>query len=94
MKVLPTTPMTLVMTFWGSDAFGRVFDVLVDNHQIATQILNFTRPDKFFHQEWQIPKRLTKGRADVTVRLQAHTGMMAGGLYGCRTVKAGEFGRP
>ena len=94
MKVLPDTPMTLVMTFWGSDAFGRVFDVRVDGHKIATQILNFTRPDLFFHQEWRIPDRLTKGHDEITVRVQAHTGMMAGGLYGCRTVKTGEMGRP
>ncbi len=88
MKVLPNQPMTLMMTFWGSDAGGRVFNVLVDGRKIATETLNNNQPGKLFHQRWQLPAALTAGKQHITVRLQAHPGMMAGGLFGCRTLRA------
>jgi len=85
---LPNQPMTLMMTFWGSDAGGRVFNVLVDGRKIATETLNNNQPGKLFHQRWQLPAALTAGKHHITVRLQAHSGMMAGGLFGCRTLRA------
>jgi DUF1680 family protein len=87
MKVLPNKPMGLLMTFWGSDTAGRVFDVLVDGQIIATETLNNNHPGKFFHRQWTLPARITENQTYVTVRLQAHSGMMAGGIFGCRTLK-------
>ncbi|GAG16893.1 unnamed protein product, partial [marine sediment metagenome] len=83
MKVLPDTPMTLLCTYWGSDAGGRTFDVLVAGSKIATQKLDRNRPGKFFDVEYEIPRELTRGQKTVTVRFEAHPGKMAGGVFDC-----------
>ena len=87
MKVLPNKPMALMMTFWGSDTGSRVFDVLVDGRKIATETLNNNHPGKLFHQQWTLPANLTADKHHIAVRLQAQRGMMAGGLFGCRTLR-------
>ena len=86
MKVSPTEPVDLLCTYWGSDANGRIFDILVDNTVIATQSLDATKPGKFFDVVYTIPAALTKGKQKVTVMLRAKPGMLAGGLFGSRTM--------
>ena len=80
-KVLPDRPMTLVCTYWGSDADSRTFDILVDDHKIATQTLDKNRPDQYFDAEYDVPARLTRDKQHVTVKFQAHPGATAGGLF-------------
>lgn len=87
MKVLPDEPVELLCTWWGSDAGGREFDILVEGTKIATQKLQRNRPDKFFDQLYPIAADLTKEKKSVTVRFQAHPGKMAGGVFDCRIVK-------
>ena len=87
MKVSPDAPVDLLCTFWGSDAGGREFDILVDGQKIATQKLERNQPGKFFDVTYPIPADLTRGKEKVTVRLQAHAGKTAGGLFGVRTLK-------
>ncbi len=86
MKVLPETPVTLRCTWWGSDD-GRVFDILVDGTKIATQKLARNKPGEFFDVDYVIPVELTKGKESVVVRFAAHPGSIAGGLFGCATLK-------
>jgi len=90
MTVLPDEPVDLLCTYWGSDRGRRTFDVLVDGETIATQSLNDNRPGEFFDVIYLIPVELTKGKQKVTVKLQAHPGEFAGGLFGCRTTKRAE----
>ncbi|MBN2131563.1 MAG: glycoside hydrolase family 127 protein [Sedimentisphaerales bacterium] len=87
MAVDPDGPNELVCTYWGSDAGGRVFDILVDGRRVATQELDRPKPDQFVDMSYAIPTELTQGRQKVRVRFQAHPGQIAGGLYGCRIVK-------
>ena len=87
MAVDPDGPNELVCTYWGSDAGGRVFDILVDGRRIATQRLERPKPDQFVDMSYAIPMELTQGRQKVHVRFQAHPGQIAGGLFGCRAVK-------
>ena len=42
----------------------------------------------FYDVTYTIPSKLTRGREKVTVRLQAHPGNFAGGLFGARVPKA------
>jgi DUF1680 family protein len=86
-KVLPDRPVELLCTYWGSDAGGREFDVLVDGKTVATQKLERNRPDKFYDEAYGIPPELTKGKNQVTVRFQAHPGKTAGGVFGCRVMR-------
>ncbi len=88
MKVLDGQPMKLLCRYWGSDVGARVFDILIDGTKIATQKLDNNRPDQFYDEIYSIPSELTKGKSKVTVRFQAHSGHMAGGVFDCRVLKA------
>lgn len=88
MKVDPTTANELICTYWGSDAGGREFDVLVDGKVIATQTLERAKPEQLFDITYPIPAGLTTGKQSVRIRLQAHPGKIAGGLFGVRMVRA------
>jgi DUF1680 family protein len=88
LKVLPDQPQELLVTYWGSDADGRQFDILIDGQKLATQKLENNWPGQFHDQVYPLPKELTVGKTSVTLRFQAHPGQMAGGFYGCSVLKA------
>ena len=87
LRVDPDHPVALWCTYWGSDVGGREFDILVDGEKIAFQQLQNNAPGKFFDQLYFIPEAFTKGKERITVRFQAHPGRIAGGVFGCRTVR-------
>ena len=87
MKVLPDKPVELLVSYWGSDAGGREFDILVDGKNIATQKLERNRPDQFYDEVYPIPADATKGKEKITVRFQAHPGRTAGGIFDCRVLR-------
>lgn len=84
MKVDPNRPMCLCCTYWGNDAEGRRFDVLINDTVIATQTLNFNDPGHFFDVEYEIPERLTAGQSAVTVTFQAYPRKTVGGIFACQ----------
>jgi DUF1680 family protein len=86
MKVLPDVPLELVCTYWGGDS-GREFDIWVNDVKIATQKINNDKTGKFWDVTYAIPQELTKGKEKVRVKLAAHSGRTAGGLFGCRVLK-------
>jgi len=87
MKVAADQPVDLMVTYWGSDTGSRMFDVMINDRKIASQTLNMNRPGEFFDVTYPIPEELTKNKDKVAVRFQSHPGNMAGGVFGCRTVK-------
>ncbi len=87
MKVLVDQPVALAVTYWGGDGGGREFDILVDGEKIATQTLANNRPGNFFDVTYLLPEKLTQGKTKVTVRVQAHAGALAGGIYGARILR-------
>ncbi len=88
MTVDPDHPMTLICTYWGDDAGGRIFDILVAGQKVATQTLDRPKPGAFADVAYPLPPHLTKGKPRVSVRLQAHPERVAGGLFGCRMVRS------
>ncbi|MDP6045210.1 MAG: glycoside hydrolase family 127 protein, partial [Phycisphaerae bacterium] len=87
MKVSPDKPVSAMVKYWGSDAGGRIFDILVDDKKIATYDLAAPKPGKFIDVKYPIPPELTKGKKKVTIRFQAHPGRIAGGIFECRIIK-------
>jgi len=87
LKTAGDTPQELWLTYWGSDGNNRIFDILVDGVKIATQRLESNKPNQFFDQAYPLPAELLKGKKTITVKLQAHPGKWAGGLFGVRLVK-------
>jgi uncharacterized protein len=87
MKVDPGAANILQCTYWGGDHGARTFDILVDSRKIATQKLARNAPGKFFDVEYPFPRDQTDGRDKITVKLQAHPGNYAGGLFGVRVLR-------
>jgi uncharacterized protein len=87
LKCLPDQPQQLWVTYWGSDAGNRVFDVLVDGKKLITQRLAGQHPDEFYDETTPLPPAMTTGKHKITVRFQAHDGNCAGGVFGLRIVK-------
>ncbi len=90
LKVLPDTPVVLRCTYWGGDSGqGREFDVLVDGHKVADETIRFAKRE-FFDVECPIPAELTRGKASVTVRFQAHADRIAGGVFDVLVLRPGK----
>ncbi|RKR80800.1 hypothetical protein BDD43_0935 [Mucilaginibacter gracilis] len=87
MKTEPNAHHTLINIYWGMDNRGRVFDILVDGVKIATEDLNKYKESRFYTVNYDIPVELTKGKAKVTVKLQARPNNSAGPVYGSRMIK-------
>ncbi len=90
MKVRPDGPTDLFCTYWGSDTGERRFDILVDGQRIATQQLNNDRPGEFFDVVYAIPETIIGNKEQVTVRFEPQAGQIAGGVFGCCTIKREE----
>lgn len=86
MKVQPEIPNSLLLTYIGDDK-DRKFDILVDGVKIAYVEWPGGTTGKFYDKEYQIPADLLKGKAKVTIRIEANYGKTAGRVFGCRTLK-------
>lgn len=86
MRILPRQPQELRVKYWGDDAGGREFDLLVDDEKVATQKLDHNCPAELYEETYNIPQRITQGKAKITVKFQAHSGKTAGGVFGCAIV--------
>ncbi|TWU31584.1 glycoside hydrolase family 127 protein [Novipirellula artificiosorum] len=75
-------------TYWGSDSGNRHFEILIDGEKVADQSLDQDAPNKFFDVTYPVPRSLTAGKSTVVVTFQAHPTAMAGGLFGCRMLRA------
>ena len=87
LKVLPDEPQELRVTYWGSDAGDREFDILVDGEKITTQKLENNKPGQFYDEVYPLARKLIENKASVTVKFQARPGKTAGGIFGCATLK-------
>jgi hypothetical protein len=81
LAVKPGKPHELRVTYWGSDASGHDFDVLVDGEKIATEKLHGEKPGETYEERYVLPERLTEGKSHLVIRFQAHPGSTAGGVF-------------
>jgi DUF1680 family protein len=88
MKTDPARTNELICTWWGSEIGPRTFDIIVDGRKIATQVLLNNKPGQFWDAAYAIPPSLAANNQKVTVKFAAHPGNFAGGLFGCRIVRA------
>lgn len=87
LKTDTSIPNELILTYWGMDNRGRVFDILVDGKKIAQADINNYKDSKFYDISYDIPAALTQGKTEVTVQLQALPKNEVGPIYGVRMVK-------
>ncbi len=89
LKVAPDAPMLLGCTYWGGDA-GREFDLFVDETFLATQKLDGQQGAQFFEVIHSLSPALTQGKQSVVLKWQPKAGSVAGGLFGCRTLRQSQ----
>ncbi len=86
----PVVQQDVVVKYWGSDAGSRVFTIYVDGIKIATQSLNNNSPGAFFEITYQIPLSLSRHKEQITLKLAADAGNIAGDVYGIKTQARAE----
>ncbi len=69
LKARPDVPLALAMACRGSEGRRRAFDILVDGQRIASETLPY-HPTEMLDFEYPIPEALTRGKAQVVVRIQ------------------------
>ena len=74
-------PLALVCKYWGSEIGPRTFDIQIDGTPIATENISGKNTGAFYDVTYPIPAALTKDKATITVKFQAHPGNTAGGVF-------------
>ncbi len=87
MKVIPNEQNVLVVEYWGGFPGSKTFDILVEGQKIATENISSKKDGYFILEKYAIPAELTKGKAKITVRFQAHPGNMVGPVFDIRTIR-------
>jgi hypothetical protein len=87
LKVPPSGPAALRVTYWGGETRRHLFEVLVEGEGIAAQALFDYRPGELFPVEYPIPERLRQGRDRVRVTFRPMAGRATGVVYDVRVVR-------
>jgi len=87
LRVKPNTPNILAVEYWGGFPGAKTFDIIVNNSIIATENISNKKDGRFITLEYRIPREITSGKSQVTVRFEAHKGNTAGPVFGIRTMK-------
>lgn len=82
MKVDGKADNEMMLTYWGMDNRGKVFDILVDGELIATEDVNKYKASRFYDISYPLPQKLTTGKDRVTVLLRAKPNNNIGPIYG------------
>jgi len=88
LKLPPSGPAAVRVTYWGGESRRHLFDVLVEDEAVGTQALFDDRPGELFPVEYAIPQRLREGRDRVRVTFRPAPGGSTGVVYDVRVVRA------
>ncbi len=72
----------LLMTYWGMDNRGKIFDIIIDGQKLATEDINKYKASRFYDISYPIPAALTRGKEKINVVLKAVPGNSVGPVYG------------
>jgi DUF1680 family protein len=87
LKVPPSGPAAVRVTYWGGETRRHRFEVLVDGEVVGTQSLFDDRPGEVYPVEYAIPGRLGQGRDRVRVTFRPLPGSSTGVVYDVRLVR-------
>lgn len=85
MRVNPSVK-TLRVTYYGGDS-GRAFNVFINNRLLKHVVLDGSKGDTFFSEEYAIPQDILKANSALTVKFEADKGSLAGGVFDVRLLK-------
>lgn len=87
MQVFRAQPMALVVEYWGGFPGSKTFNILVDGVKIATENTANKKDGEFIYIKYDIPDELTFEKRKITIKFQAHSGHIAGPVFGVRIIK-------
>jgi hypothetical protein len=87
LRLPPSGPAAVRVTYWGGETRRRRFDVLVEGHVVATQSLFDDRPGELLPVEYEIPESRRHGRDRVRVSFRAGPGGSVGAVLDVRVVR-------
>jgi uncharacterized protein len=86
MKVDSTISNILLLTYIGDDKDSK-FDILIDGIKLTSVEWKGGKTGKFYDLEYPIPMEMIKGKAKITIRIDANQGRTAGRVFGSRILK-------
>jgi hypothetical protein len=87
LRLPPSGPAAVRVTYWGGETRRHRFEVLVDGEVVGTQSLFDDRPGEVYPVEYAIPGRLGQGRDRVRVTLRPAPDNSTGVVYDVRVVR-------
>ncbi len=88
LKLPPSGPVAIRVTYWGGESRRHLFEVLVEDAVVGTQSLFDDRPGELFPVEYAIPEKVRDGRDRVRVTFRPAPGRSTGVVYDVRVVRA------
>ena len=82
LKTDPEKENELLLTYWGMDNRGKIFDILADGQPIATEDLNKYKGSRFYDITYLLPVSVTKGKEKITITIKSKPGNSVGPVYG------------
>lgn len=87
MRVDPSTDQELVLTTWGNERVHPDFSILIDGVETAVDALAGRPMNRFSDTTYTLPPERTRGKAKVTIRVQARPGKGGPSLVHARIVR-------
>lgn len=87
LRVDPEMANLLVMTYWGNERHRPEFDILIDGEGFVTETMPNKVDNEFFDTVHPVSQEMTRGKNEVTIRIQAITGQAAGSVAGARMIR-------
>jgi DUF1680 family protein len=87
LRLLPSGPTALRVTYWGGETRRRHFEILIEGEAIAAQELFDDRPGDVFPVEYAIPRGLTEGRESIRVTFRTEPSGATGAVFDVRLVR-------
>jgi DUF1680 family protein len=87
LKIRPDVQSALIVDYWGGFPGAKTFDILVNDHVLATEDISNKKDGQFISEQYDIPKEISKGKSKITVTFRAHPNNTAGPVFGIRTIK-------
>jgi len=86
MKLAPDSINTLLLTYIGDDK-DRLFDILIDGQLLTTVEWKGGQTGIFYDNLYPLPENLTKGKKNITIKIDANKGKTAGRIFNAKTLR-------
>lgn len=87
MKVLPSEPVDLAVTYLKGGAPLNGFDILADGVKLGQGVIESEELNKLETRIYELDTQLTDGKSDIVIKFAAHEGRKVAQVAGLRTIR-------